>query len=79
MIKNFLIKILETIVFIIIAINILAGMIIGGNAGGLGGFILGTLLGLIGAAFFGGIILIMLQNNELLKEIRDNTKKSLSN
>jgi len=78
MIKNFLIKILETIVFIIIAINILAGMIIGGNAGGFGGFILGTLLGLIGAAFFGGILLIMLQNNELLKEIRDNTKKSQS-
>ena len=74
MIKNFLIKILEVIVFIVIGANVLAGMIIGGQFG-VGGFVLGTLLGVVGAAFFGGILLIMLQNNELLKEIRNSRKK----
>mgnify|MGYP006093445165 FL=1 len=51
-------------------------MIIGGNLGGVGGFILGSILGVVSAAFFGGVLLIMLQNNELLKEIRNNTKKT---
>ena len=76
MFKNFLIKILEGITFLIIVICILAGMIIGGNLGGVGGFILGSILGVVSAAFFGGVLLIMLQNNELLKEIRNNTKKT---
>ena len=75
MIKNFLIKILEVLAFLIVAIIVLSGMIIGGQAGGFGGFILGTIIGLVSAALFGGILLMMLQNNELLKEIRDNTKK----
>ena len=75
MLKDFLIKILEGIVFVIIAINILGGMIIGGKIGGVGGFILGIIGGVVFAAFFGGVLLIMLQNNELLKEIRNNTKK----
>ena len=51
-------------------------MIIGANLGGFGGFVVGTILGVVFSAFFGGIILIMLQNNELLKEIRNNTRKS---
>ena len=77
MFKDFLIKILEGVVFVIIAINILGGMIIGGKIGGVGGFILGTIGGVVFAAFFGGVLLIMLQNNELLKEIRNNTKKKI--
>ena len=77
MLKDFLIKILEGIVFVIIAINILGGMIIGGKIGGVGGFILGIIGGVVFAAFFGGVLLIMLQNNELLKEIRNNTKKKI--
>tara|TARA_A100001234_G_C12413240_1_gene295428 strand:+ start:86 stop:325 length:240 start_codon:yes stop_codon:yes gene_type:complete len=76
MLKNFLIKILEGVVFLIIAVNVLGGMIIGANLGGFGGFVVGTILGVVFSAFFGGIILIMLQNNELLKEIRNNTRKS---
>ena len=74
MFKNFLIRILEGITFLIIGMCILAGMIMGGTQG-IGGFILGTILGVVSAAFFGGVLLIMLQNNELLKEIRNNTKK----
>lgn len=76
MLKNFLIKILEGVVFLIIAVNVLGGMIIGANLGGFGGFVVGTILGVVFYAFFGGIILIMLQNNELLREIRNNTRKS---
>ena len=76
MIKSFLIQILEGIVFLFLGVIVILGIMLGSWAGGFGGGILGLIISVIIAALFGGFTLVVLSNNELLKEIRDNTKKN---
>ena len=75
MFKDIIIKFLDVINSFFMIVIILIGMLAGGNLGGFGGFVLGTILGVMFAAIFGGIFMIMIKNNELLTQIRNNTKK----
>ena len=75
MFKDIIIKFLDVINSFFMIVIILIGMLAGGNLGGFGGFVLGTILGVMFAAVFGGILMIMIKNNELLTQIRNNTKK----
>ena len=76
--KTFLIKSMDTIISILIGLNLFVGLILaiwlGSASGSLGVFLLVILGVVIFTAITSGPLLIMLQNNTLLKEIRDNTK-----
>jgi hypothetical protein len=76
--KTFLIKSMDTVISILIGLNLFVGFIlaiwIGSVSGSLGLFLLVILGTVIFTAITSGPLLIMLQNNTLLKEIRDNTK-----
>ena len=76
--KTFLIKSIDTVISILIGLNLFVGFIlaiwIGSVSGSLGLFLLVILGTVIFTAITSGPLLIMLQNNTLLKEIRDNTK-----
>ena len=76
--KTFLVKSMDTIISILIGLNLFVGLILaiwlGSASGSLGVFLLVILGVVIFTAITSGPLLIMLQNNTLLKEIRDNTK-----
>ena len=76
--KTFLIKSMDTVISILIGLNLFVGLILaiwlGSASGSLGVFLLVILGAVIFTAITSGPLLIMLQNNSLLKEIRDNTK-----
>ena len=76
--KTFLIKSMDTVISILIGLNLFVGFILaiwlGSASGSLGVFLLVILGAVIFTAITSGPLLIMLQNNTLLKEIRDNTK-----
>ena len=76
--KTFLIKSMDTVISILIGLNLFVGLILaiwlGSASGSLGVFLLVILGVVIFTAITSGPLLIMLQNNTLLKEIRDNTK-----
>ena len=76
--KTFFIKSMDTVISILIGLNLFVGFIlaiwIGSVSGSLGLFLLVILGTVIFTAITSGPLLIMLQNNTLLKEIRDNTK-----
>ena len=81
MIKDYIIKILEIVIFIFMGLITVFSIYWGGEVIGrifdslfLGAFF-GAIIGIIISIFFCGIVLIMLKNNELLKEIRNNLKK----
>lgn len=76
MIKDFIIKILEIIVFIFMGLTIVLSIYWGGELmQSFFGVFVGAIIGIIISTFFSGIVLIMLKNNELLKDIRNNLKK----
>tara|TARA_Y100000768_G_C23638424_1_gene522905 strand:- start:36 stop:275 length:240 start_codon:yes stop_codon:yes gene_type:complete len=76
--KTFLIKSMDSIVTILIGLNLFVGLILalwlGYASGSFGVFLLVVVGTVIFTAITSGPLLIMLQNNTLLKEIRDNTK-----
>ncbi len=76
--KTFLIKSMDSIVTILIGLNLFVGLILalwlGYASGSVGLFLLVVVGTVIFTAITSGPLLIMLQNNTLLKEIRDNTK-----
>tara|TARA_B100001989_G_C24370805_1_gene379245 strand:- start:395 stop:634 length:240 start_codon:yes stop_codon:yes gene_type:complete len=76
--KTFLIKSMDTIVTVLIGLNLFVGLILaiwlGGASSSFGVFLLVVVATVIFTAITTGPLLIMLQNNTLLKEIRDNTK-----
>tara|TARA_B100000575_G_C22819816_1_gene482317 strand:+ start:97 stop:312 length:216 start_codon:yes stop_codon:yes gene_type:complete len=69
---------MDSIVTILIGLNLFVGLILalwlGYASGSVGLFLLVVVGTVIFTAITSGPLLIMLQNNTLLKEIRDNTK-----
>ncbi len=76
--KTFLINSMDTIVTVLIVLNLLIGfglaVFFAAASGSFGVFLLVSIGTLIWTALTSGPLLIMLQNNSLLREIRDNTK-----
>ena len=83
--KEFLIQIYGTLVMILVFVGIILGIYISYNFASLGYYFnLSTFLYGIGitvsaVALLSGLLLIQLQNNELLKEIKKNTDKARAN
>ena len=76
MIKDYIIKILEIVVFVFMGLITISSIYWGGELmNSFFGVLVGAIIGIIISTFFCGIVLIMLKNNELLKEIRNNLKK----
>ena len=71
--KNFIIKILEILTFVFF-IAVVAGFAIFFYNMGIN-FIWGLIVGFIVATLSSGLIFLAIQNNEVLKEIRDSLKK----
>ena len=77
--KNFIIKILEILTFVFFIAVVAGFAIFFVNMDILNGiginFILGLIVGFIVATLSSGLIFLAIQNNEVLKEIRDSLKK----
>jgi len=81
MIKDYIIKILEIVVFIFMGLITVFSIYWGGEVISdifdslFFGALFGAIIGIVISIFLCGIVLIMLKNNELLREIRNNLKK----
>ena len=78
--KNFLIQVYDKLVMLLVFVGIIGGVIISYNLASFGYrfnfgfFLLGTVITVVIVALSCGLLLIQLQNNEMLKDIKANTR-----
>ena len=71
---NFVVSSLEIIAVIGFVVAILAGIVMGAQSGGFIGAVVGLLLGTLWSVLVFGLLFLMIQNNKILKEIRDSLR-----
>ena len=78
--KNFLIQVYDKLVMLLVFVGIIGGVITSyyfANMGwqfNFGVFLLGTVITIVIVSLSCGLLLIQLQNNEMLKDIQNNTR-----